>query len=78
MLMSILARIVNIGWQQQLFKEEIDMLRIVFKDGSVRKYKNKRFTDYYYDRKVFVVMNKKQWVGIYNIDAIATVEYLED
>lgn len=54
------------------------MLRIVFKDGSVRKYKKKQFTDYYYDKKVFVVIKKKQWIGIYNIDAIATVEYLED
>ena len=53
------------------------MLRIVFKDGSIRKYKKKEFTDYYYDRKVFVVIKKKQWVGIYNIDAIATVEYEE-
>ena len=53
------------------------MLRIVFKDGSVRKYKKSQFTDYY-DKKVFVVIKKKQWIGIYNIDAIANTEYLED
>ena len=54
------------------------MIRIVFKDGSVRKYKKKEFTDYYYDRKVFAVIKKRQWVGIYSIDTIATIEYLED
>ena len=51
------------------------MIKIVFKDGSTRKYKKNDFTDYYYDKKVFVVINKKQWIGVYNIDCIATVEY---
>ena len=51
------------------------MLKIVFKDGNIKKYKPKEYTDYYYDKKVFVVIKKKQWIGIYNIDCIATVEY---
>lgn len=54
------------------------MLKIVFKDGNIRKYKEKQYTDYYYDRKVFAVIKKKKWVGIYNMDAIATIECTED
>lgn len=54
------------------------MISIVFKDGSVRKYKKKEFTDCYYDGKVFVVIRGKQWISVYNIDIIATIEYWED
>ena len=54
------------------------MLKICFKNGEIKKYKHKEYTDYYYDGKVFVVIRKKQWIGIYNLDCIATVEYLED
>lgn len=52
------------------------MLRIVFKDGSERKYKKKEFTDYWYTGKVFVVIRGNQWVGIYNIDCIYTIEFM--
>ena len=52
------------------------MLKIVFKNGEVKKYKKKEFTDYYYDSKMFVVIKKKQWIGMYNIDCIACVEYV--
>ena len=51
------------------------MIRIVFKNGEVIKWKRKDFTDYTYDRKCFIVIRKKQWVGIYNLDCIATIEY---
>ncbi len=54
------------------------MLKIVFKNGETKKYKPDEFTDYYYDRKVFVVLKKKQWIGIYNIDCVASVEYKEE
>lgn len=53
------------------------MLRIVFKNGEIVKYKKKEFTDYYYDKVCFVVINKKQWVGIYNLDCIAAIEYVK-
>lgn len=53
------------------------MLRIVFKSGEVIKWKKKQFTDYKYDGKCFIVINKKQWVGIYNLDCIAVVEYVK-
>lgn len=54
------------------------MLRIVFKDSEIRDYKNDEYTDYHYDGKVFAVINDKQWIGIYNIDAIAAVEYRKE
>lgn len=51
------------------------MLRIVFKDDEIKEYEENEYTDYHYDGKVFVVINDKQWIGIYNIDVIAAVEY---
>ncbi len=51
------------------------MLVITFKDGTTKKYKNSKFTDYYYDRKSFVVIYKKQWIGVYNLDSLISVEY---
>lgn len=53
------------------------MLRIVFKDSEVKEYKENEYTDYTYDGKVFVVINNKQWIGIYNMDAVATIEYIK-
>jgi hypothetical protein len=50
------------------------MLRIIFKDGAEKRYKKHEYTDYWYDRKVFAVIRKKQWVAIYNIDCIEVVE----
>lgn len=49
------------------------MIRIVLKNGCVVKWKKKQWTDYEYDGKCFVVINKKQWVGIYNMDNIISV-----
>lgn len=52
------------------------MLRIVFKNGEVIKWKKKQFTDYKYDGKCFIVILKKQWVAIYNLDCLAAIEYI--
>ena len=49
-------------------------VKIVFKDGSDRVYRDKEFTDYAYDRKSFIMIKKKQWVGIYNLDTIKSIE----
>ena len=48
-------------------------LRIVFKNGEQVTYRNKQYTDYMYDGKSFIVIKKKQWVGIYNMDCISCV-----
>ena len=60
-----------------IIRKERKVLRIVFKNGEIIKWKGKRFTDYKYDGKCFIVINKKQWVGIYNLDCIAAVEYVK-
>lgn len=49
-------------------------VRIVFKDGREKVYGKKEFTDYDYDRKCFIVIRKKQWVGIYNLNEIRSIE----
>lgn len=50
------------------------MLKILFKDGETKIYKKKEYTDYLYDRKSFIVVRKKQWIGIYNLDCIISIE----
>lgn len=50
------------------------MIKIVFKNGEIAKWKKKRYTDYKYDGHCFVVINKKRWVGIYNLESIASIE----
>ncbi len=50
------------------------MIRILFKDGETVTYKKKDYTDYIYDGKTFVVVNKRKWIGIYNLDTIICIE----
>lgn len=49
------------------------MIRIVFKSGSVAKWKKKEYTDYKYDGKVFIIIKDEQWVGFYNMDSVVSV-----
>lgn len=49
------------------------MIKIVFKNGCVVKWKKKEWTDYKYDGKCFIVIKNEQWVGIYNMDRIVSV-----
>lgn len=51
------------------------MLRIVYKNGEVITYQPDQYTDYSYDSKCFIVINGKQWIGIYNMDCVAAVEF---
>lgn len=51
------------------------MLRIVYKNGEVIIYQADQYTDYSYDGKCFIVINGKQWIGIYNMDCVSAVEY---
>lgn len=53
--------------------KEKNMIRIVFKNGEVVKWKKKKYTDYRYDGRYFIVIKDKQWVGLYNLDCIATI-----
>ena len=51
------------------------MIRILFNNGEVVKWKKKKkYTDYRYDGRYFIVIRDKQWVGLYNLDCVATIE----
>lgn len=47
---------------------------IVFKNGEICHYKPDEYDDYQYDKKCFIVIKDKQWIGIYNLDDIRYVE----
>lgn len=51
-----------------------DWLVIKFKNGDTAHYEPNEYTDYYYDKKCFIVIKDKRWIGIYNIDDLSYVE----
>lgn len=53
------------------------MIVITMKDGTVKCYSGDSFTDYMYDKKCFIVLRGKQWIGIYNIDCVESVEFID-
>lgn len=50
-----------------------DLIKIVFKNGSIAKWKQDEYTDYKYDGKCFIVIKDGQWVGFYNMDSVASI-----
>lgn len=54
------------------------MLRIVLKDGSIREYHNNEFTDYQWQKEIFIVINVNQWIAIFNWDCVREVLYLDE
>ena len=51
-----------------------DWLIIQLKDGMNAKYSPDEYTDYYYDKKAFIVIKDKRWIGIYNWNIVDYVE----
>lgn len=49
------------------------MIKIVFRNGNVVKWKKKQQTDYKYDGKCFIVIKDEEWVGIYNMDSVISI-----
>lgn len=49
------------------------MIKIVLKNGCIVKWKKKKWTDYKYDGKCFIIIKKGNWVGIYNMESITSV-----
>jgi len=47
---------------------------IVFKNGDVKIYGPDEYTDYRYFKEVFVVLKRNQWIGIYSMDEIRSIE----
>lgn len=54
------------------------MLEITFKDGSSRQYTDKSYTDYDYLKDIFVVIRDTQWVGIYSMSEVRSIECYPD
>lgn len=55
---------------------ENDWIVIKFKNGDLAHYKPTEYTDYYYDKKCFVVIKDRRWVGIYNLDELSYIEIM--
>lgn len=49
------------------------MIKIIFKNGTVVKWKKEEWTDYKYDGKCFIIIKDEQWVGFYNVGSIVSV-----
>ena len=49
------------------------MIKIVFQNGDMYTYASKKYTEYIYDGKYFIVIHKKQWIGLFNLNC---VEYI--
>lgn len=47
---------------------------IVFKNGEVKIYGKEEYTDYKYCGAVFAVIKRNQWIGIYSMDEIRSIE----
>jgi len=49
------------------------VIKIVFKNGCICKWKQNEYTDYKYDGKCFIIIRDEQWVGFYNVDSIVSI-----
>lgn len=58
--------------------ENKDMIEIQLTNGDVIHYKQEDYTDYKYDGKCFIVIKEMQWIGIYNLDHIVSVEIYDE
>ena len=54
-------------------KEVISMIEIIMKNGNIATWEKTEYTDYTYDGKCFIVINKDKWVGIYNMDCVRNI-----
>lgn len=54
------------------------MLRIVLKDGSIREYKGKEFTDYEWKENIFIVLRNNQWIAMFNWNCVREVLFLDE
>ncbi len=50
------------------------MINITLSNGSFIQWKRDQYTDYMYDGKCFIIIKESQWVGIYNMDFVRSVE----
>lgn len=65
--------IIVLLFAARLQQEGENMIKIVFKNGCICKWKRKEYTDYKYDGKCFIIIKDEQWVGIYNMGSIVSI-----
>lgn len=53
------------------------MIKIVTTNSGTDIWKEGEYTDYIYNGKAFVIINKGEWVGIYNMDHVVKVTVKE-
>lgn len=53
------------------------MIKVTMTNSETDIWKEGEYTDYIYNGKAFVVINKGEWVGIYNMDHIVKVTVKE-
>ena len=54
------------------------MLTIKLSDGEVRKWSKEKYDEYDIQGRFFVVICGNQWVGMYGLDSIVSVEVEQD
>ena len=59
-------------------KENEDILQISLKRGEYIEYESDSYTDYMVNGGLFVVLNGDQWIGIYNMDCVEYVAYIDE
>lgn len=50
------------------------MIKILLTNGETRKWSKGEFTEYDIKGRFFVVIDNEQWVGMYALDSIVSVE----
>ena len=50
------------------------MIRILLTNGETRKWSNDEYSEYDIKGRFFVVIKEEQWVGMYALDSIVSVE----
>ena len=53
------------------------MIKITLKGGAVVQYPEVLYTSYTYDSKCFLIYRDALIIGIYNIDAVRSIEILD-
>ena len=53
------------------------MLEILLTNGEMKTWNNDQYTDYAVKGRFFIVINNNQWVGMYGLDQIVSMECRE-
>lgn len=50
------------------------MIKITLSNGDIRKWASDEYTEYDIKGRFFIVIKGEQWVGMYSLDQIVSVE----